>query len=298
MAADVQLVSVFSDGPGGGNPAPIVLDASGWSDTDMQALAHRFGHESSFVVPVPAGSGADFALRFWVPRHEMAMCGHATVGTIWLLNHLGRLPGSPGDKVSIWTRSGTVTGRVLAAAEPGGPGPEVEISQPSGLIDPVEDGLVPQILSVLGLTAAALGPTPVLNASTSRVKTLIPLVSTAVLDELRPDYDRIESLCERLGSTGLYPFACHDRQARVYDARQFPASSGYPEDAATGIAAAALSFGLLRVGLVNAVEGPILVRQGRAMGRPSLISIRFGLTAGRVSGCWLGGRTELRPPVR
>jgi len=39
----------------------------------------------------------------------------------------------------------------------------------------------------------------------------------------------------------------------------------YPEDAATGIAAAALSFGLLESGLVEAGDRRIRVRQGRAM---------------------------------
>ena len=133
-----------------------------------------------------------------------------------------------------------------------------------------------------------LAPLPIRNARTSRVKTLIPLKSAAVLDALQPDFARIEACCERIGSTGLYPFALSD--PGIFDARQFPKSSGYPEDAATGIAAAALAFGLLEDGLVAADTRPILVRQGRAMGRPSEIRVRFRTGEdGAVSGCWLGG---------
>jgi predicted PhzF superfamily epimerase YddE/YHI9 len=41
--------------------------------------------------------------------------------------------------------------------------------------------------------------------------------------------------------------------------------------------------------MVEASERAITIRQGRAMRRPSEISIRFQLDGGRASGCWLGG---------
>ena len=34
--AGIQLVSVFAAGPGGGNPAPVMVDARGLSDTEMR----------------------------------------------------------------------------------------------------------------------------------------------------------------------------------------------------------------------------------------------------------------------
>ena len=85
----------------------------------------------------------------------------------------------------------------------------------------------------------------------------------------------------------------------MFDARQFPKSSGYPEDAATGIAAAALAFGLLENGSVEASDRLIRVRQGRAMGRPSEIAVRFRVdVAGRVQGCWLGGNVRLEEAAK
>jgi len=286
MIPEVHLVNVFAAGPGGGNPAPTVADASGMSDADMQAVARRYGHESGFVLPAPAGSDCDLALRFWVPNHEMEMCGHATVGAVWLLDHLGKLPR---DRVRIWTRSGRVEAHVT---RPGTAGAQVEITQPPGRIEPLPDE--DEILSVLGIGAGERTAAPIQNACTSRVKTLVPLNSVAALDGLRPDFARIQQLCERIGSTGLYPYAASDPDAQVFDARQFPKSSGYPEDAATGIAAAALAFGLLDTGLVAAGDWPIHVRQGRAMGRPSEITLRFRLdAAGQVEGCWLGGAVHL-----
>ena len=292
MHPQVRLVSVFASGPQGGNPAPIVADAAGMSDAEMQQIARTYGHESGFVLPPPPDSGCDFEFRFWVPNHEMAMCGHATVGAVWLLDRLGRLPG---DSLAIWTGSGRVEARIGSRSDQGA---AVEISQPEGVVEPLPDpdrGRA-EILDVLGIDAA-LAPAPIQNARTSRVKTLIPLADVAVLDGLRPDFARMEALCARIGSTGLYPYTMADPDGQVFEARQFPRSSGYPEDAATGIAAAALSFGLLANGMVEPSERPITVRQGRAMRRPSEISVRFRLQDGRPAGCWLGGPVRLEEAV-
>jgi PhzF family phenazine biosynthesis protein len=284
-----HVVCVFPAGPNGGNPAPIVMDAAGMSDAQMQDLARTTGHESGFVFPSSGEHGCDFTFRYWVPNHEMAMCGHATVGAVWLLERLGRLPR---DIITIETRSGIVEARV--SRHPG-QDPSVEISQPRGIVEPLPNPKADEadILSVLGITGDERAPIPIQNARTSRIKTLIPLKSVEVLDRLRPDFGVIESLCERIGSTGLYPYAMIDPQQQIAAARQFPKSSGYPEDPATGIAATALAFGLLENGLVGAPDRPVTVRQGWAMGRPSEITIRFRLEDGTVTGCWLGGPVRL-----
>src|ERR1700761_5893781 len=285
----VRFVRVFAAGPDGGNPAPIVTDAGAMSDAQMQHVARSYGHESGFVLPSPPGSDCDFEFRFWVPNHEMSMCGHATVGAVWVLDQLGRLPG---DQVTISTRSGRVSARISRVA---GREPLVEVSQPAGVVEPLPGTAEADILNVLGIRASDLAPLPIQNARTSRTKTLVPLADVSVLDGLRPDFSRIERLCADIDSTGLYPFAIYDRERQIFDARQFPAASGYPEDAATGIAASALSFGLLSNGIVQNSERIITVRQGRAMNRPSQISVRFSIGDGAPNGCWLGGPVRLEP---
>jgi PhzF family phenazine biosynthesis protein len=284
-----ELVSVFAAGPDGGNPAPIVVDAAGMSDAQMQEVAQRHGLESGFVLPAPSGSGCDYEFRFWVPNHEMSMCGHATVGAVWLLHQSGRLQR---DSLTIQTRSGRVEARITGYTADGA---AVEISQPAGRIEPLPQELASrdEILDALGIDETQMASLPIQNACTSRVKTLIPLASPADLDALQPRFEKIEALCERIGSTGLYPYAPFDAARQIFDARQFPRASGYPEDAATGIAASALSFGLLANGMVEASTRTITIRQGRAMKRPSQISVRFSFDAatgsGQPDGCWLGG---------
>jgi predicted PhzF superfamily epimerase YddE/YHI9 len=101
----------------------------------------------------------------------------------------------------------------------------------------------------------------------------------------------MEALCDRLESTGLYPYAVIDAEEGTAEARQFPRSSGYPEDAATGIAATALASALLQHGMVRDPAAGVRIFQGRAMGSLSEIRVRFATDAatGSVTHCLLSG---------
>ena len=174
----------------------------------------------------------------------------------------------------------------------------IEVSQPAGQVAaiPPEDDAVPDILDVLEIARADLAAQPIQNAATSRVKTLVPIRDVARLNDLRPDFDRVAALCERLGSTGLYPYAVASMAENRVEARQFPRASGYPEDAATGIAATALAFALWDNGLIGDVTRPVEVVQGRAMGRTSRIVVRFEQSGDGSwpPGCWLSGEVTPR----
>jgi len=273
----LEMVNVFCHEGHGGNPTGIVLDASPLSAEDMRRVAERCGHESGFVLP-PSGEGADFRFRYFVPRHEMEMCGHATVGALWLLRQSGRIDDG---RYRITTQSGPVDGFV---------GDRVEITQPLGTAEPV--GVpVDEILSVLGIGRTVLADRPIENARTSRTKTLVPIKSVAQLNALTPDFNKIEALCDRIGSTGLYPYAVVPGADGMVEARQFPRSSGYPEDAATGIAATALASALLHHGLVRDPARGLCIFQGRAMGSLSEIRVRFATNpaSGSVTQCLLSG---------
>uniref|UniRef100_UPI000D365637 PhzF family phenazine biosynthesis protein n=1 Tax=unclassified Variovorax TaxID=663243 RepID=UPI000D365637 len=287
---EVALIRVFVNGPNGGNPVPLVRHAEGMSAADMQAVARHHGHESAFIFE-PDAPGIDWTLRFFVPNHEMEMCGHATVGALWALREWGEWS-TPTARVR--TLSGVVDARWDAQCA------RVWISQPKVRLGAVDDGAGRRVCDVLqpGCTWQA----PIVNAATSRMKTLVRLPDIAALDALAPALDQVEAVCAAIDSTGLYPYALETGAdgAAVVAARQFPRASGYPEDAATGIAAAALWGYLAATEMVpiGTPADPVVtsVRQGEAMGNPSAIDLqaRFG-AQGEVVGCWLGGRVEWAP---
>jgi trans-2,3-dihydro-3-hydroxyanthranilate isomerase len=274
------LLRVFVDparSDRGGNPVPLVLDARGMASEDMRALAAHHGHESAFVLPPEHSDTHQWRLRFFVPGHEMEMCGHATVGTLWALRQWGHWTTST---ARVETLSGSVDIQWDEARN------WAWISQPGVIVDPLDDTQRDAIARVLNIDPHTPGLMAV-NACTSRVKTLIRLSDAAALDALRPDFDQVEALCEALGSTGLYPYALSDDGAH---ARQFPKKSGYPEDAATGIAAAAL-WGYLneRGNLQTKGNAITTVHQGIAMHAPSAIHLRARANG---AGCWLSGEVQ------
>jgi PhzF family phenazine biosynthesis protein len=112
--AEVILVDVFTCNGTGGNPCPVVVNAEGMSDREMQDIAAHYGHESGFVFPSTDGAH-DFQFRVFVPNHEMEMCGHATIGALALLAMKGRLPS---ESVRLTTLSGSISGFVGRTSEP------------------------------------------------------------------------------------------------------------------------------------------------------------------------------------
>jgi trans-2,3-dihydro-3-hydroxyanthranilate isomerase len=284
---EVVGLNVFVNGPGGGNPVPLVRHAAGMTAEDMQAVARRHGHESAFVFD-SSEPGVDWDLRFFVPNHEMEMCGHATVGTLWALRQWGEWTNTA---ARVRTRSGLVDIRWDVLRQ------RVWISQPPATMVPLAPPLDERVRQVLDPGRAATWTHAAVNASTSRAKTLVRVATVAQLDALEPTLEDVEVVCTDADSTGLYPYAIDtgpDGSATVA-ARQFPRSSGYPEDAATGIAAAALWSYLSGTGAVARGEPSALVtttiRQGEAMGCPSAIELQARFDAqGRPQGCWLSGQ--------
>ncbi len=118
----------------------------------MREVALNHGHESGFALPAPSGSDADLALRFWVPNHEMSMCGHVTVGAVWLLDRLGL---TTKDRLRIHTLSGVVEAAITDA---GTESASVEVSQPVGHVEPIDDLTVrEELASVLSIASSSLG---------------------------------------------------------------------------------------------------------------------------------------------
>src|ERR1700754_4315732 len=84
-APEILRYAAFTSDPAGGNPAGIVLDASGLDDAAMLAIAAELGYsESAFLTAPPEGLGEPgraFTARYFSPKAEVTFCGHATVAT-------------------------------------------------------------------------------------------------------------------------------------------------------------------------------------------------------------------------
>ena len=102
MTLDYYHVDAFADRVFTGNPAGVV-PLKRWLPTNiLQSLAAEHGHaETAFFVPRPNG----FHLRWFTPKIEVDLCGHATLAAAHVLwTHLGQT----GDTVRFETLGGAL----------------------------------------------------------------------------------------------------------------------------------------------------------------------------------------------
>src|SRR6187431_1378613 len=107
----IRIVDAFTDRPFAGNPAGVlVLEQPEFPDAEwMSRVAAEVNlSETAFVHPLPPGSEADYALRWFTPSVEVALCGHATLATA----HVLAVDGT----VSFATRSGVLTATATAVS--------------------------------------------------------------------------------------------------------------------------------------------------------------------------------------
>lgn len=130
-AIPLYQLDAFTDKPFGGNPAAVCPLDEWLPDDVMQSIALENNlSETAFYVP----EGDGFRLRWFTPKIEVDLCGHATLATGALI--LEKL--DPGrDAVSFETRSGTLgvkrEGDMLVMDFPALPAKDVPM--PAGLVD-------------------------------------------------------------------------------------------------------------------------------------------------------------------
>jgi PhzF family phenazine biosynthesis protein len=281
VTLEVWHLDVFAREPGGGNPCPIVLDADALDADQMQGIAAHYGAETGFVQHDADG---ELRLRYFVPRHEMSMCVHATVAAATVLRATDVLEASP---VTVRTGSGDcVVG--YTDDDP----PLVTVEQQRPVLGPPLELPAGLLAYATGVPAAALDDRrPVRAVSVSRPKLIVALREAAAVHAAAPDLPALWDLCRGAESTGAYVFAPHaDGRADHLVARQFPVDAGYPEDPATGVAAGALAAYLATGTGWHHFD----IDQGDAMGRPSVLRASAFADAGGVRRSTVSGRAALR----
>lgn len=99
----IYQVDAFTDRLFAGNPAAVVPLEDWLADGTLQAIAAENNlSETAFFVP----QGDDYALRWFTPRIEVPLCGHATLATARVI--LDRLQPTR-DTVGFHTQRGPLT---------------------------------------------------------------------------------------------------------------------------------------------------------------------------------------------
>lgn len=276
---DVLRYTAFSSDPAGGNPAGVVLDASGLDDSDMLAIAAELGYsETAFLTAAPEGlgeAGRAFGIRYFSPKAEVSFCGHATVATaVALGDRIG-----PGELLFA-TSVGTVP---VAVTEEDGTLRATLTSVEPHSVDIAPDDLA-EALAALDWPAADLDPAlPPRIAYAGARHLVIGAATRERLADLDYDFDRLATLMLRLDLTTLQ-LAWRESDTVFHVRAPFPVG-GVVEDPATGAAAVAFGAYLRELGLVPE-ESVLTLHQGEDLGRPGVLTVtlRKGDARVRVGG--------------
>jgi PhzF family phenazine biosynthesis protein len=251
----------FSTDPEGGNPAGVVLDASGADDATMLAAAAEVGYsETAFVVD--SGDGP-LDVRYFSPLAEVPFCGHATIATA--VAHAER---HGTGRLLLRTQAGPVTVTTDRAADGSLVATLVSVAPRSV---PLEEGDLAELLAILGWSAGDLDPAlPPRVAFAGAWHPVIAAASRERLADLDYDMAALTALMARRDWTTID--LVWRESPTVFHARNPFPPGGVVEDPATGAAAAAFGGYLREFGLV-ATPATLTVHQGADLGRPSTITV-------------------------
>jgi predicted PhzF superfamily epimerase YddE/YHI9 len=209
----LQLVDAFAERPFVGNPAAVCVLSEPRTDAWMQQVAFELGYsETAYVTQADRG----FSLRWFTPKVEVKLCGHATLASAHVLWSMGRAKGP----ITFQTLSGELTceqerGMIY-----------LDLPRKDAQDEPPPVGLLPA-LRCRNLVA------------TKRVDTdvLIELADEASVLETEPDFRALAQVAAR----AVMITAPSADPAFDFVSRFFAPAAGVDEDPVTGSAHCALT---------------------------------------------------------
>jgi PhzF family phenazine biosynthesis protein len=267
----------FTTAPCTGNPAAVVLGADLLDERQIQLITRELGGvDAAFVLPAD-GTDHDLRLRFFTPRGETGLVGHATLAVHAVLDALGQPPCHRQKQ-----RGGCVDIERLRGPD----GTRYAFSQaPPTIQGPLAADRLALVLKALGLDNGELDadcPPVVAGAGGSRA--LIALRSGAALAPLQPDLSLLASRSAAGGPAGFFVYSLSPSIPDCdSEARMFCPALGIPEDPVSGNAHAMLATHLHRLGRMPDRGGSLelIGRQGHHVGRPGEVSVHIEADAAR-----------------
>jgi PhzF family phenazine biosynthesis protein len=209
MRIPIFQIDAFTSRRFGGNPAAVMPMKTFLADAILQAIAAENNlAETAFLVPMP--EDGDYRLRWFTPKVEVPLCGHATLASAAVV--MERL--EPGrNRVVFHSASGPLT---------------VQRGQAGYVMDfPVRPS---QPVATSPELIQALGVVPI-EVMANEFNYMALLESEKLLRELAPDMTALA----RIGRPGVIVTAPGGGN---YDfiSRYFAPAKGIPEDPVTGAA--------------------------------------------------------------
>lgn len=285
------VVDAFANEPFGGNPAGVVLlgeSAFPAEETMIRIAAELRYSETAFVQQ---NGTAEFTVRYFTPAAEVDLCGHATIASFSVLrdeaivpvgtvccNHTlaGDLEVIVGEEIMMQMATPQILSTVADTAR---------LYKVMGAIlqencSVHENCYMLANCSVMENSSVQQGSSFPSNmsllpqiVSTGLPDIIMPVGSVEALQALSPDMAALSALSAELEVVGVHAFALSDDGYTAH-VRNFAPLYDIPEESATGTANAALTYYLLKNGIVPA-GAECSFMQGEAMNRPSVVATKL-----------------------
>ncbi|MDO8494527.1 MAG: PhzF family phenazine biosynthesis isomerase [Deltaproteobacteria bacterium] len=260
---EMTILNCFCTGESpSGNPAAVVSDFTGHVK-EKQQLATQLA--LPVTVFIKDQNLSEPTLEYYYPSTIMPLCLHGTIGAAY---HLAKL--RKNDTLIFNTTSELKLHLKLL-----------------GDIAQVRVGVVPhvpakwdeqEICQILNIDRSDIeAELPFQTASVGSPKLLVPLRSHQNLATLKPHFDLLTAWSIKNKINGVYVYTKDPNNSDLFHARGFNPKTGHQEDAATGVAAAAL---------VSCVKQNLIIEQGRFIQRPCRIQVTYKSD----QEIWVGGR--------
>ncbi|MBO0429857.1 PhzF family phenazine biosynthesis isomerase [Vagococcus fluvialis] len=257
---DVLRIDVFTETPGKGNPAGLVLNGDDFTDKEMQQIAKEANfNETVFVC---SSQIADLRLRFFMPLKETELCGHGTIGAIYQLYQ-----GKASQEITVETLVGVlevsydkskneVTMKQNHAIFKGFSSDKLELCQLFTIeIDDLSDEL------------------PVIYGNTGVWTLLVPVKNEAILDKMIPRTKEFPNVLKEFPNASIHPFVILSEIEA--SARHFSGfGSGSIEDSVTGTASGVMGAYLLKYLFNEKNQLELLVHQGKHLNQEGVVKVR------------------------
>jgi len=283
----VKHIDAFTTVPYTGNPAGVVTDADGLTETQMQAIAREINlSETAYILP-PSEPKADLSIRWFTPTVEVPLCGHATIAGFHALAEEGKcgLAKSGTYRFQLQTLSGILP---------------VKVEKKSGRIEVCFGLKVPKFSRA---SQYKLDLMRILNIQSDEFENHLSIVEAGYLFvpirrlhtmfSMKPNFQAIANFMKTRNVGGICVFTTEtiERSSSVHS-RFFAPALGINEDPVTGSSNGPLGVYLVEYGVVEPKDGRcrLVAEQGDVIGRKGRVTVDLEVKDGSVSGVSIGGQ--------
>jgi trans-2,3-dihydro-3-hydroxyanthranilate isomerase len=259
----VLQADAFTDKPFKGNAAAVIFSNELTKD-EMQSIAREINLSETAFLSI--SDMADYNLRWFTPKTEVKLCGHATIASLHYLKEEGFLK----DKQSITFQ--TLSGILKCGSENG----KYFMQIPVYRIDEFT-GDKKRIINALGINPGSLDEKiPFLILENGKLYIYIKNLND--LKELNPDHRELYKISEEGIVKGFVVFSTETiDKGNDAHLRYFVPFQGINEDPVTGSANGPLLLVLKKLKLIKRFEGDVSLtfEQGDFLGRAGRVSVSY-----------------------